>query len=298
MVTPFDDSGALDLDGAVTLARWLAAHGSDGLVVAGTTGEAPVLSDGECADLWRAVAEAVTVPVIAGTGTNDTRHSIDRTAIATDAGVDGILLVTPYYSRPSQHGLADHFAAVADSTGLPVMLYDIPVRAGRKIAHETMLRLARAVPNIVGVKDAAGDVPATARLVAEAPDGFEVYCGDDNLALAFLAVGAVGLVSVASHWAGIEMGQMVSAFAKGDVDAARSLNARLIESYDFESTDTHPNPVPAKAACRALGLPAGQCRLPLGAAAPELDGQARLVMSRLGRTPGGATDTRAGGPLA
>jgi 4-hydroxy-tetrahydrodipicolinate synthase len=202
MVTPFDDAGALDLDGAVTLARWLVDHGSDGLVVAGTTGEAPVLSDAEHVDLWQAVAEAVTVPVIAGTGTNDTRHSIHRTALATAAGVDGILVVTPYYSRPSQHGLADHFAAVADSTSLPVMLYDIPVRAGRKIAHDTMLRLARAVPNIVGVKDAAGDIPASARLAAEAPDGFEVYCGDDSLALAFLAVGAVGLVSVASHWAG------------------------------------------------------------------------------------------------
>jgi 4-hydroxy-tetrahydrodipicolinate synthase len=298
MVTPFDDSGALDVDGAVTLARWLAAHGSDGLVVAGTTGEAPVLSDTECVELWRAVAEAVTIPVIAGTGTNDTRHSIRRTTMATEAGVDGILLVTPYYSRPSQHGLADHFAAVADTTRLPVMLYDIPVRAGRKIAHETMLRLARAVPNILGVKDAAGDVPGTARLVAEAPDGFEVYCGDDNLALAFLAVGAVGVVSVASHWAGPEMGQLVSAFAKGDVDAARSTNARLMESYEFESSDAHPNPVPAKAACRALGLPAGQCRLPLGAAAPELDGQARLVMSRLGRTSVGVIDTRAGGSLA
>jgi 4-hydroxy-tetrahydrodipicolinate synthase len=298
MVTPFDDSGALDLDGAVTLARWLANHGSDGLVLTGTTGEAPVLSDAECIDLWRAVAEAVTIPVIAGTGTNDTRHSVALTKAATDVGVDGVLVVTPYYSRPSQHGLADHFAAVADSTVLPVMLYDIPVRAGRKISHETMLRLARAVPNIVGVKDAAGDVPGSARLVAEAPDGFELYCGDDSLALAFLAIGAVGLVSVAAHWAGIELGHMVSAFAKGDVDAARSLNARLMESYDFESTDAHPNPVPAKAACRALGLPAGQCRSPLGAAAPELDGQARLVMSRLGRMPGGVTDPGSGGPLA
>jgi len=298
MVTPFDDSGALDIEGAVTLARWLTAHGSDGLVVAGTTGEAPVLSEAELAVLWRAVAGAVTVPVIAGTGTNDTRDSIHLTKVATEAGVDGILVVTPYYNRPSQHGLADHFAAVADSTPLPVLLYDIPVRAGRKIAHETLLRLARAVPNIVGVKDAAGDVPGTARTVAEAPDGFEVYCGDDNLALALLAVGAVGLVSVASHWAGVELGQMVTAFTKGEVETARWLNARLIESYEFESSDTHPNPLPAKAACRALGLPAGQCRLPLGAAAPELDGQARLVISRLGHGPGGASDTRPGGPLA
>lgn len=298
MITPFDDSGALDIEGAVTLARWLAAHGSDGLVVAGTTGEAPVLSEAELAVLWRAVAGAVTVPVIAGTGTNDTRDSIHLTKVATEAGVDGILVVTPYYSRPSQHGLADHFAAVADSTPLPVLLYDIPVRAGRKIAHETMLRLARAVPNIVGVKDAAGDVAGSARMVAEAPDGFEVYCGDDNLALALLAVGAVGLVSVASHWAGVELGQMVNAFTKGEVETARWLNARLIESYEFESSDAHPNPVPAKAACRALGLPAGQCRLPLGAAAPELDGQARLVISRLGHRPGAAADTGPGGPLA
>lgn len=292
MVTPFDDAGALDVDGAATLARWLADHGSDGLVVTGTTGESPVLSDDESVELWRTVSRAVTIPVIAGTGTSDTRHTVHRTALATEAGVDAILVVTPYYSRPSQQGLADHFTAVADSTALPVMLYDIPVRTGRRIAPDTLLRLARAVPNILAVKDAAGDLPSTARLVAEVPDGFEVYCGDDHLALAFLAVGAVGLVSVASHWAGIEMAQMVSAFAKGDVDTARSLNARLIESYEFESTDAHPNPVPAKAACRALGLPAGQCRLPLGPAASELDGQARLVLSRLGRVPGAL----AGGP--
>jgi 4-hydroxy-tetrahydrodipicolinate synthase len=303
MVTPFDDSGALDIEGAVTLARWLADHGSDGLVVAGTTGEGPVLGDTECADLWRAVSEAVTVPVIAGTGTNDTRHSVERTKVATDIGVDAVLVVTPYYNRPSQHGLADHFVTVADSTSLPVLLYDIPVRTGRGIAHDTMLRLARSVSNIVGVKYAAGDVPAAARLVAEAPDAFELYCGDDALALALLSVGAVGVVSVASHWAGVEMGQMVTAFAKGDVDSARALNTRLIESYDFESTDAHPNPLPAKAACRALGLPAGQCRPPLGTAAPELEGEARLVLSRMGRPrggPGGAgdRDPGAGGPLA
>jgi 4-hydroxy-tetrahydrodipicolinate synthase len=302
MVTPFDDAGALDLDGAVTLARWLVDHGSDGLVVTGTTGEGPVLSDAECTDLWRAVSEAVTAPVLAGTGNNDTRHSIELTKKATDVGVDGVLVVTPYYTRPSQHGLADHFVAVADSTALPVLLYDIPVRTGRRIDHDTMLRLARSVPNIVGVKYAAGDVPAAARLMAEAPDAFELYSGDDVLTLALMAVGAVGVVSVASHWAGVEIGDMLSAFAKGDVDAARAINARLIESYDFESTDAHPNPLPAKAACRALGLPAGQCRPPLGAAAPELEGQARLVMSRLGRR-GGARDAGAdaqgvGGPLA
>jgi len=137
MVTPFDDEGGLDLDAAARLARWLVENGNDGLVVSGTTGEAPVLSDQEKADLWTAVAEAVTVPVIAGAGTNDTRHSLELTAVAERAGVAGILAVTPYYSRPPQAGLAAHFRALAGSTRLPVMIYDIPIRTGRKVAHET-----------------------------------------------------------------------------------------------------------------------------------------------------------------
>ena len=144
MVTPFDDDGALDLPGAVELARWLAAHGSDGLVLSGSTGESSVLTDEEKVALWRAVAEAVTVPVIAGTGSNDTAHSVTMTALAAASGVDGVLVVTPYYNRPSQSGLYEHFRAVAEAAGdLPVVLYDIPVRAGRRIATSTMLRLAR-----------------------------------------------------------------------------------------------------------------------------------------------------------
>ncbi|MGH9030117.1 MAG: 4-hydroxy-tetrahydrodipicolinate synthase [Acidimicrobiales bacterium] len=282
MITPFDDEGAVDLDGAARLARWLAANGSDGLVLAGTTGESPVLSDPEMLDLCRAVSEAVNIPVIAGTGTNDTRHSIERTRTARDAGVDAVLLVTPYYSRPSQAGLAAHFEAVAETTSLPVLLYDIPVRSGRKISHETMLHLARDVANIVGVKDAGADVAASARTVARAPRGFELYSGDDSLTLALLAVGAVGVVSVASNWAPRQMSEMVEAFTKGEVDRARALNASMIESYDFGSTEDFPNPLPAKAACRALGLPAGQCRLPLGPAPSELDERAAEVLRGLG----------------
>ena len=296
MVTPFDDDGALDVDGAVTLARWLSTHGSDGLVVAGTTGEGPVLSDAELGELWRAVTEAVTVPVVAGTGSNDTRHSIACTRLAADAGAAAVLVVTPYYSRPSQAGMAAHFTSVAGATDLPVLLYDIPVRAGRKIAHDTMLGLARQVPNIVGVKDAAGDPAASARLVAEAPSGFELYSGDDALTLPLLSVGAVGVVSVAAHWAGEEMGHMIAAWSKGDVEGARLSNARLLESYEFETSEAFPNPQPAKAACRVLGLPAGQCRLPIGDAPAELDERARAVVARLGhrvRSAGG----RAGGPL-
>lgn len=285
MVTPFAADGALDVDAAVELARWLAAHGSDGLVLSGTTGEGPVLTDDEVRQLWRAVAEAVTVPVLAGTGTNDTRHSIELTRTATECGVDGILLVTPYYSRPSQDGLFDHFSAVAGATPLPVLLYDIPVRTGRRIEHPTMLRLAGAVPNIVGVKDAAGDPAGAARLMARAPESFELYSGDDALTLPLVAVGAVGVISVCAHWAGREMGEMVAAALKGDIETARTLNARLIESYEFESTATFPNPMPAKAACRVLGHRVGQCRLPMGGAPPELDGEAQRVLMRLGEAP-------------
>lgn len=294
MVTPFDASGALDVDAALALARHLAAHGSDGLVVGGSTGEAAVLGDGELAELWRVLSEALTVPVVAGTGTADTRHSIERTRLAEQAGAAGMLVVAPYYNRPSQSGLASHFTAVAGATELPVLLYDVPSRTGRRVEPATILALARDVPNIVGVKDASGVVPDGARIVSEAPAHFELYSGDDSLTLALLAVGAVGTISVESHWAGDEVAQMMAAFAKGDVEGAQALNALLIESHRFQSTEAFPNPLPAKAACRALGLAVGQCRLPMGEAPPELDGQARAVLARLGQArPSGAR----GGPV-
>jgi 4-hydroxy-tetrahydrodipicolinate synthase len=298
MVTPFDDDGALDVDGAVTLARWLTAHGSDGLVVAGTTGESPVLSNAELGQLWQAVCEAVTVPVIAGTGTNDTRHTIECTKLAEAAGAAGVLVVTPYYSRPSQAGLSAHFRAVAAATELPVLLYDIPVRAGRRIERAAMMSLAREVRNIVGVKDATADPAGAARVVAEAPEGFELYSGDDPLTLPLLSVGAVGVVSVAAHWAGDEIAAMVAAWFKGDVEGAQVANASLLESYEFETSDTFPNPLPAKAACRVLGLPVGQCRLPLGPAPVELEERARTVIGNLGRDVHAGAGARAGGPLA
>lgn len=289
MVTPFAADGSLDLDAAVTLARWLVDHGTDGLVVAGTTGEGPTLGDAEKVDLWRAVKEAVTVPVVASTGTADTRHSVALTRAAADAGVDAALVVTPYYNRPSQEGLLAHFTAVASSTSLPVLVYDIPSRTGRRVHAATMLRLLAQAPNVVGVKDSSGDPAASARLLAHAPASFELYSGDDALSLPLLAVGAVGVVSVASHWVGREIGEMVALYRKGDVEGARHANARLIESYDFESTEDFPNPLPAKAACRVQGLAVGHCRPPLGEAPPELDGEARRVLTRAGATlPGEA----------
>jgi 4-hydroxy-tetrahydrodipicolinate synthase len=281
MVTPFDPGGSLDVDGAVTLARWLCEHGNDFLVVSGTTGESPVLSDAEKEELWAAVSDAVAVPVIAGTSTADTAHSVALTQAAVAAGVAGILAVTPYYSRPSQAGIEAHVRAMANAAaGLPILLYDIPVRTGRKVAPEVIVRLATD-GIIAGVKDATANPAGTAALLAEAPAGFEIYSGNDGDTLPLLAVGAVGAISVESHWAGEEVAEMMAAFAKGDVEHARQVNARLVPSHRFQSTDEAPNPLPAKAMLRTLGLPAGQCRLPLGPAPEGLENAAREVISHL-----------------
>ncbi|HYE77388.1 MAG TPA: 4-hydroxy-tetrahydrodipicolinate synthase, partial [bacterium] len=282
MVTPFDPAGELDLDVAANLARWLTGNGSDALVVAGTTGEAAVLTDAEKKDLWRAVSEAVSVPVIAGSGTNDTRHSLELVTAAEEVGAAAVLAVTPYYNRPSQAGIEAHFRAIAEATSLPVILYDIPSRTGRKVEQGTILRLAREVPNVAGLKDAGGNPGATARLLAEAPEAFEVYSGDDSLTLPLVAVGASGVIGVATHWSGRVHSEMLTAYAKGDVDEARRLNARLLESFQFETSDAAPNPIPTKAMMRVIGLPVGQCRLPMGPAPEGLEDQARLVLSNLG----------------
>lgn len=268
------------MEGAVALARWLVDHGNDALVLTGTTGESPALSDQEKIELWTAVAAAVTAPVLAGTSTADTAHSVELTKAATRAGVAGVLAVTPYYSRPSQAGIEGHMRAVAAATHLPVLLYDIPVRTGRRVATETIWRLA-ADGVIVGVKDATADPAGAARLVAGAHSGFELYSGNDADTLPLLAVGAVGVISVESHWAGEVLREMVQCFFKGDLEAARSLNARLIESHRFQSSEDAPNPVPTKAMLRYLGLPAGQCRLPMGDAPEGLVERAGEVFSHL-----------------
>jgi 4-hydroxy-tetrahydrodipicolinate synthase len=283
MVTPFDESGALDVGAAVDLARWLAAHGSDGLVLSGSTGESSVLTDEEKVALWQAVADAVTIPVLAGTGSNDTEHSIKMTKLATTTGVDGVLVVTPYYNRPSQAGLYEHFRVVAEAAGdLPTVLYDVPVRTGRRIDPSTLVRLAHDVPNIVGLKDAAGDPAGTAHLAPQLPSTFEIYCGDDNLTLPLLAVGAIGLISVAAHWIGPQFKAVVEAFLAGDLAAAIAGNAQLLEAIDFQGGEDSPNPLPAKAMCRAMGLAVGQCRLPMGRATPELDAQAAKILASVG----------------
>lgn len=283
MVTPFDENGELDLDVARDLARWLQAHGHDGIVVAGTTGEAPTLDDNEHLSLIAAVVEAVDIPVVAGTGGNDTRHSVHMTREASALGVAGILVVCPYYNRPSQAGIEGHFTAVAEATDLPVMVYDIPVRTGRKIATPTILELAREVPNIVALKDAAGNPGETAAVINSAPAGFEVYSGDDVLTLPLLAVGAVGAVGVATHWTGEDHQLMFDLWEKGDVPGARLVNSRMLESFAFETGDAAPNPIPTKAVMRHLGFAVGQARLPMGPAPEAVERRVPEVLANLQR---------------
>ncbi len=282
MVTPFDDDLELDLEAAVTLARWLVDQGADGLVLAGTTGEAPTLSDDESVDLWAAVRGAVTVPLLAGTGSNDTRHTVQLSRRAADAGVDGLLVVSPYYNRPSQAGLEAHFRAVADATDLPFLIYDIPIRTGRKVDSEVLVRLAREVPTMVGIKDAAGDPAGSARVIAEAPDGFDLYSGDDAFTLPLLAIGGTGVIGVATHWSAPEHAEMISAHAKGDVETARLVNARLLDSYDFETWGGAPQAVTTKALLRTLGIRVGLTRPPIGPVPEGLEDAARGVLDGLG----------------
>jgi 4-hydroxy-tetrahydrodipicolinate synthase len=206
---------------------------------------------------------------------------VHLTAEASKLGVAGILAVGPYYNRPSQAGIDAHVRAVATVTDLPVMVYDIPVRTGRKMNTDTILRLAREVPNVVGLKDAAGNPAETARVVASAPGNFEVYSGDDNMTLPLLAVGAVGVVGVATHWCGTDVAEMLALWAKGDTEGARRVNARLLESWAYETGDEAPNPVPAKAMLREMGLSVGECRLPMGPTPEWLPARAREVLANL-----------------
>lgn len=278
MVTPFADDGSLDLVGAQELAKWLVDHGNDGLVIAGTTGESPALSHDEQEDLVRAVVEAVDVPVIAGAGSNNTKAAIDLTERAQQAGATGILHVAPYYNRPNQGGLENHFRAVAAATDLPTIIYDIPGRTGRKVDTDTILRLAE-VPNITGLKDAAGSPAETAWLIAQAPPGFDVYSGDDVLTLPLLAVGAVGVIGVATHWTGAEHQQMFAALDSGDLVKAAEINQQMLPSFHFETGDEAPNPIPSKAMLRLLGLPAGRCRPPMDFEPEGLTERAKTVLA-------------------
>ncbi|MGH8900331.1 MAG: 4-hydroxy-tetrahydrodipicolinate synthase [Egibacteraceae bacterium] len=282
MATPMTDEGGLDLEGAQRLAVHLIEHGSEGLVVAGTTGESPTLTHAETLDLFRAVVEAVggRATVIAGTGKNDTAVTVELTKQASGVGVDGIILVAPYYNRPSQRGLDQHFRMAAAATELPLLLYNIPARTAVEIAPETLLRLAEEVDSIRGVKDAVGDLTKTAWLAARAPDGFGIWSGDDTATLPILAVGGVGGVCVASHLVGPELARMIEVFPT-DPTKAREIHYRLLPLFET-LMKADPSPGPLKAALRLLGLPAGPVRPPLADADEHVTGLVREALLTAG----------------
>ena len=277
MVTPFRPDGSLDLPGAQTLAVHLVDHGCDGLVLHGTTGEAPTTTDAEKEALVRAVLEAVgdRAAVTAGVGTNDTGHSLELARAAERAGAHGLLVVTPYYSRPTQQGLQQHLGAVADATALPVMLYEVPARTGTRLDRDTLLRLAEH-PRISAVKDAAYDLLGTARIIAQT--GLHYYSGADELNLPLYAIGAVGAVSTVANAAPAETLAVLDAHAAGDNLRALRLQQRLLPLIEAMMT-THPGTVTAKALLRHQGLPAGPVRLPL------LDADAELTAVLRGALP-------------
>jgi 4-hydroxy-tetrahydrodipicolinate synthase len=285
MVTPFDRDLAVDYDRAAELAARLLAAGSEGLVVTGTTGETPTLTDEEKLRLFREVkAAAGAAPVLAGSGSNDTAHSVHLSAGASKTGVDALLLVGPYYNKPSQEGYFQHFRTVAAATELPVVLYNIPGRTGSNITAETTLRLAEAVPNIVGVKEGSGDPEQIARICAGAPEGFTVWSGDDCMTLPVLAVGGYGVISVVSHVAGPLMAELLAAHHGGDVARAAALHQRLLPLFKAAFLPSG-NPACIKRALQVCGFDCGGLRLPLVEASEADTRQITEVCQKLGLTP-------------
>lgn len=262
MITPMHPDGSVNVEEAARLARWLVAHGSNGLVVAGTTGESPTLSDDEKLELVRAVVQAVgkRAAVIANTGGNDTHHSVELSQRAAACGADALMAVGPYYNKPPQAGLIRHFSAIADATALPLMIYNIPGRTAVNVLPETILSLS-AHPRIVAVKESSGDLNQIAELAAHVPSAFDVYCGDDYLALPAAAVGACGVVSVVSHVAGGAIADMLAAFQAGDHARATALHQSLLPL--FRGLFAVTSPIPVKAAMQKLGFATGSCRPPL-----------------------------------
>ncbi|MFC3995421.1 4-hydroxy-tetrahydrodipicolinate synthase [Nocardiopsis sediminis] len=280
MVTPMRENGDVDYDGAARLAAYLVdEQRNDGLVISGTTGESPTTSDDEKDRLLRAVLESVgdRATVIAGVGTNDTRHSMHLAQEAEKAGAHGLMAVTPYYSKPPQEGLLRHFTAIADSTGLPMLLYDIPGRTGTPIASETLVRLAEH-PRIVANKDAKDDIGASSWVMERT--GLAYYCGSDMLNLPLLSIGAAGFVSVVGHIVGADLREMIDAYQAGDVSRALAIHRRLTPVYTgiFRTQGV----ITSKAVLNMFGLPGGPVRTPLADASPELQALLREDLAAAG----------------
>ncbi|MBX9966036.1 4-hydroxy-tetrahydrodipicolinate synthase [Priestia aryabhattai] len=262
MVTPFNQNGEIDFNATKTLVEHLITNGTDGLVVAGTTGESPTLTTEEKIELFKCVVEAAAgrVHVIAGTGSNNTQASISLTKLAEETGVDGIMLVAPYYNKPSQQGLYQHFKTIAESTSLPVMLYNIPGRSVVNISVETIVRLSE-IPNVVSIKEASGNLDAMAEIISKTPSDFTLYSGDDGLTIPVLAIGGAGVISVASHIIGNDMQEMINAFKNGDVQKAAATHRNLLPI--MRALFIAPSPSPVKAALNLNGIQVGGVRLPM-----------------------------------
>lgn len=282
MVTPFDAKGNVDLEKVERLVEFLLANGTEGLVVAGTTGESPTLREEEKLALFEKVVTVVNkrVPVIAGTGSNNTYVSAQLTKKATALGVDGIMAVTPYYNKPSQEGMYAHFAAIAEATHLPVMLYNIPSRSVVNLSAETIVKLSY-IPNITSLKEANGDLDHMVSVIEQTPDTFHLYSGDDSLTLPALSIGAKGVVSVASHIIGPEMQQMMMAFRGGDVEHAANLHRKLLPI--MKGLFTAPNPTCVKAALQIKGFDTGGVRLPLVPPTSEQRQHLQFLIEQIGR---------------
>ena len=265
MVTPFAKDGSIDWDGIATLATHLADHGHDAIAVNGTTGEAPTTKSSEKLEIIKVLKSTVgsRVKVLSGAGDNETSYTVEQAKRSADAGADGLLIVTPYYNKPPQAGIEAHFKAVASSTDLPIMMYDIPGRTGVEIESDTIVRLFE-IPNIVALKDAKGNLAATSDVIARC--GIPVYSGDDILNLPFLSIGAVGFVSVCGHTVGNELRAMLDAWFAGDTARALEIHQKLIPV--FKGTFKTQGAILTKAAMNLMGLPGGTTRLPLVDATP------------------------------
>ncbi len=279
MVTPFDEQGELDLREAQRLACWLVERGNDGLVIAGSTGEGQTLEPRERVALWKAVKEAVgtSAIVVANAGTNSTRESVSAVEAAASAGADAILAVVPYYNKPTQSGMLAHFGAIADATQLPVVVYNIPGRTAANMLPETLFELARRHKNLAGVKESSGDLKQIGIVLRERSKGFLVWAGDDHLFLPCLALGADGVVGVASHLCSPEYRRMFDAFRSGRVEEAAEIHASLLPLIDALFATT--SPIPVKWAMRQLGFRVGECRLPLDGMPPALADRLRPLIA-------------------
>lgn len=283
MVTPFNADGSVNYEKAADLTEWLINNGSDGLVVAGSTGEAATMNAEEKLELFRVVVNRINkrVPVIAGTGSNNTADSVKMTKMAEAMGVDGALIVGPYYNKPTQEGFYQHFAAVAQSTGLPIIVYNVPGRTASNISPAIVARLAADFGNIVAIKEAAGNVAQVAELYSVLPEEFTIYSGDDGLILPFMSVGATGLISVLSNIGGGILQDVMQAYEDGRVCEAAKLNARMVPLANAMFIET--NPIPVKAAVTLVtGIDSGQPRLPLTPMEPANKAKMVAVLQEYG----------------